>query len=150
MNDENEGRGVVIRHDFGGLAQVKEHGASTSGARCRHMSTVVDEVSRTVACHTCGAPLDAITVLLEYARGERLWRGWETEMRRTQDKLAELEAEERKVKARTKAASRKDADVAVEAERARTEKMRTDITEQARDIARMCQRIEHLARRGKQ
>lgn len=136
----------VIRHDFGGLAAIKERGATTSYGHCRHMATVVDEVARTVGCATCGAMLDPIGVLLEYARKERHWRGWDAELNRTQQRIDALKEEERKVKARTKSASRKEAAAAVAAERERTERERIEITELARDVAGIARRIERAAR----
>lgn len=136
--------GDVIQRDFGGLAQIHEQGA---GPRpCRHRSTIVDEVARTVVCSTCGAPLDPITVLLEYARKERHWRNWTAEMLKTQSQLKQLQTEVVKAKARLKYALRKDAAVAVAEEHIRTERMRLQITELARDIGRSCRRIEQLAK----
>lgn len=138
----------VIRHDFGGLAAIKKKGPDAPYLQCRHMSTVVDEVARTVGCATCGAPLDPIQVLLEYARKERHWRGWDAELHRTQRRIEELKAEERKVKARTKNATRKEADAAVAAERVRSERERLVISELARDAGALCKRIDGLTRRG--
>lgn len=140
---------TVIRRDFGGLAAIKEQGADARLFPCRHVSTVVDEVQRTVACATCEAPLDPIQVLLEYARKERHWRQWDAEVSRCHDQLAELKAEERKVKARTKNATRKEADSAVAEERVRTERERLLMAELARDAGALCRRIDGLARRGK-
>jgi hypothetical protein len=138
--------GVVIRRDFGGLAQIKEVGADKRLFPCRHLATVVDAVEHTVACASCEAPLDPFQVLLEYARKERHWRGWDAELNRTQQRIDELKAEERKVKARTKNAARKEAATAVADERARSERARFEIAEKARDIAQLCKSIERLAR----
>lgn len=139
--------GRVIHRDFGGLAEVKERGAGPRHQQCRHTGTVVDEVARTVGCATCGAPLDPIQLLLEYARHERHWRHWEAEVGRCQTKLEELKAEERKVKARTKSASRKDSDEAVRAERERTFTARHDTIQLARDVGAISRRIEQLMSR---
>lgn len=139
----------VIRRDFGGLAAIKKKGPDAPHLQCRHMATVVDEVARTVGCATCGAPLDPIQVLLEYARKERHWRGWDAELNRTQLRIEELKAEERRVKARTKNATRKEADAAVAEERVRSERERMVAAELARDAGALCRRIDGLMRRGK-
>jgi len=137
--------GDVIRRDFGGLAEIAERGAKPQP--CRHLSTVVCEVNRTVGCSTCGAPLDPIKVLLEYARHERHWRHWVHEVDVAKARLKEIHAEERKAKARLRHALRKDAAVAVAEERVRTERMRMDIIELARDLGQASRRLEQLAQR---
>lgn len=132
--------GIVIRADFGKRADIKER---TDLLRpCKHEQTLVDEVERTVECGTCGAPLNAFMVLLEYARKERHWRHWQAEVSRCHNELAKLKEEERKVKARTRSASRKDAGEAVAAERARDERERRESICDAREIAAICGRIE--------
>jgi hypothetical protein len=72
----------------------------------------------------------------------------QAETRKAQKHLEELKEEERKVKARTQSASRKEANVAVEAERARTERARLDTIEIAREVAVFARRIEALQTRG--
>lgn len=114
---------------------------------CRHHRTVLDEQRRTVACRDCAQALDAFEVLRELALGERRWVSREKEAREAAERVARLKEEERKTKARTKAASRKDAQTAVAAERARTERERFEITQAARDIAALCKRIERLTDR---
>ena len=139
-------RGVLIRADFGGRASIKER---TDHLRpCQHEQTIVDEVVRSVECGTCGAPLDAFQVLLEYARKERHWRHWQAEVSRCHNELAKLKEEERKVKARTKSHARKDALEAVRLEQLHTERMRLDIVQIARDVGAAAKRIEQLAHRG--
>lgn len=138
--------GILIRADFGGRAAIKER---TELLRpCRHKQTIVDETGRTVECGTCGAPLDAFQVLLEYARKERHWRHWEAEVNRCHNELEKLKQEERRVKARTKNAARKDAAAAVAEERVRGERARIEIIEKARDARRLLERVEFLAARG--
>lgn len=114
---------------------------------CRHRQTVVDESDRTVACGSCGKALDAFQVLLEYARRERHWQCWDQEVGNKTRELAELKDEERKVKARTKNAARKDAGEAVAAERARTEKTRHEVIMAARDVTALGKRIEQMMTR---
>jgi hypothetical protein len=119
----------------------------TGSGKCHHRgSFIVDEGARTVECEACGAALDAFQVLLDYANKERSWKHWQGEVRETQKRVDELKDEERKVKARTKSASRKEAGAAVAAERARTERERMDIAELARDVGGLARRIERLCR----
>lgn len=111
---------------------------------CRHQRTELNTEDRTVKCRDCGKALDAFGVLLEYAHGERRWQQWQQEQRAAAARVAQLKEEEKKIKARTKAASRKDATEAVRAEQARTEKMRFDTIQAARDMAALARRIEQL------
>lgn len=135
----------VVRLTFGQQSEIAP--TKTGKGKCYHRGTfTLDEEERTVQCH-CGATLDAFTLLLAYANRERDWRYYDLEVRDAQKRLAELKTEERKVKARTKAASRKDADAAVAAERARSEQERFQIIQAARDIAASCRRIERLTTR---
>lgn len=143
MSDQPEG-GILIRADFGQRAAIKER--TDLLMPCRHEQTVVDEVERTVECGTCGATLDAFSVLLQYARKERHWRHWQREVARCHNELAKLKEEERKVKARTRSASRKDAAEAVRAERERTEESRRRIIAVADDLSRCVRRLHHWAR----
>ena len=135
----------VVRLTFGQQSEIAP--TKTGKGKCYHRGTfTLDEEERRVQCH-CGATLDAFTMLLRYANGELNWRCWELEMRETAKRVEALKAEERKVKARTKAASKKDADAAVAAERARSEKERFEIIQAARDIAASCRRIERITTR---
>jgi hypothetical protein len=118
-----------------------------SPKHCRHRVPVLDAEARTVECEGCGKALDAFQVLLEYADGERRWQGWDQSVREKARELEELREEERKVKARTKNAARKEADMAVATERLRTEKMRQDAIQIARDIVAAGKRLERLNRR---
>ncbi len=133
----------VIHLDFDRQSEIKHE------KFCRHRKYLVHADTRTVSCATCGAPLEAFKVLLDYAQRERSWRHYDSEIRRATERLAELRAEERKVKARTKNATRKEADAAVEAERVRTERERMVAAELARDAGALCRRIDGLMRRGK-
>lgn len=90
---------------------------------------------------------NAVWVLLEYAKRERRWRHWDGESTKALTRIAELKAEEKKIKARTKSASRKDSNQAVRDEQARTEKMRFDLIQDARDLAALAARIEQRCRR---
>lgn len=131
----------VIRLDPNRQSEIKRD------SFCFHRHYVLDEYKRTVSCGTCGAPLDAFQVLLDYANRERVWRYLDREAREAEKRLAELKAEERKVKARTQSASRKDAAAAVAAERAQSERERIEISETTRDIVERCRRIERRLQR---
>lgn len=134
----------VIRLDPDRQTEIKRE-----GPYCFHRQYQLDEGSRTVACGRCGTPLDAFQVLLDYAHGERHWRYVDGEARDAAKRLEELKAEERRVKARTKNASKKEADAAVAAERVRTERERMVIAQLARDAGALCRRIDGLTRRGR-
>lgn len=114
---------------------------------CTHHSIIVSAHDRQVTCRTCTRVLDPFDVLLGYATKERSLREWATETRAKQTELEALRDEERKVKARVKSASRKDAHTAVAAERARGERERDQIIQAARDIAAGCRRIERITQR---
>ena len=133
---------TVIHLDFDRQSEI-----APAVRECSHRQFVVDGASRTVTCAACKEPLDPFQILLEYAREERSWRYYEAECERAMKRLVQLKAEERRVKERTKRASRKEAETAVAEERLRTETARIDITETARDIAQLSRRIEQLAQR---
>lgn len=145
MSDSEDALAPVIQLVHGRAPQNKISGYGY--AHCRHPRTVIDADSRGVSCVDCTKTLDAVDVLLEYARRERTWHHWEQDTRLATKRLAELQEEERKVKARTKAASRKDAGEAVRSEQARTEKMRFDTIQAARDVAQLARRIEQISTR---
>lgn len=137
--------GKLISGVFGDSPEAKIE----QGAPCRHLSGyVVSEAERSVTCTACGATIDPIDVLLSYAREERRWRNWRAETGKQVAKVEALKAEEKRVKARTKNASRKDAQVAVDAERARA-KREKDVAvwaarAAAREVAKALRAIERL------
>ncbi|HEU4582673.1 MAG TPA: hypothetical protein VFS67_30660 [Polyangiaceae bacterium] len=131
----------VIRLDPNRQSEIKRDNF------CFHRQYLLDEDKRTVSCGTCGAPLDAFQVLHDYARRERHWRYLDREAREAEARLKELKAEERRVKARTASASRKDSAAAVAAERAQSERERIAISEDTRDIVELCRRIERRLQR---
>ena len=133
----------VLHVNFGQQSEID----SARRLRCHHHSYKLNSRERTVTCSACDAQLDAFEVLLDYARAERNWRNWDTERLKQMAQLDELKAEERKIKARTRAASRKEADAAVAHERARSEKERFEIIQAARDIGELVRRIERTATR---
>lgn len=116
MADE---RGVLI-HLFGEPPVID--GAPEEAPRkgfCWPHAPSVDKVSRLVTCKRCKSQLDPVDVLLQVADhyDDYVRLGKETSTMRTQ--LVELRAEEKRIKARMQSHSRKDADVAVSAERER-------------------------------
>lgn len=139
MNIEIPPLAEVVRPVFGSQTSVKYSGF------CRHAQTEVDEGVRAVTCKSCGAVLDPFDVLLAYARRERSWHYWDAETRVAQKRVGELKAEERKIKARTKAASRKDAALAVEDERRKGGLRRCQTAEAAKEIARLTAKILRLS-----
>lgn len=134
---------AVIRLDFDRQSEIRR-----DGPYCSHRQYEIDEGTKTVVCGKCGAPLDAFQLLLDYATRERSWRYYDSEIRCAKQQLAELKAEERKVKARTKNATRKEAVAAVAEERVRSERERMVIAELARDIVAAAKRIDGLTTRA--
>jgi hypothetical protein len=128
-------------------APTRQTKITSDRSACRHRQIRLDGDQRTVTCTGCGKALDAFDVLLDYGRGERSWRTWDSLISAAAQNLERLKTEERKTKARLQHASRKDALAAVDEERVRTERMRLEITERARDIGQLCRRIEQLAHR---
>ena len=116
---------------------------------CRHVQYEVDEETRTVRCCACEAMLDPFAVLLQYASKERHFHDWERAQREEQKKIAELKEEEKRVKARTRGASRKDAAAAVAEERGREQLRKRAIAELARDVKKAMERIERLTAGGR-
>ena len=107
--------------------------------KCRHRSFNIDAKARIVECNNCGVDLDPIEVLHDFATGERSFRFWAADEKKVHARLKALHEDERKTKARLKNASRKDAEIAVAAERAKWE-------ERLRRIAWNAQKIEGMAK----
>ena len=131
------------------VLQLVPCGQTTKGqgySFCSHDRSLVDVEERVVTCRDCGKTLDAFDRLLEYARGDREWQSREAECRDAAKRLAELKAEERRVKSRTASASRKDATAAVAHEQQATFVRRQAIAAKAKDIAELTRQIVRLAR----
>ncbi len=89
-----------------------------TGQWCLHDRYTVVYQQRLVTCNACGATLDPFVIVERWARGHAVRDGYRKQVADLQKKLVELHAEERRIKARTRNARRKDADLAVqEAER---------------------------------
>ena len=114
---------------------------------CQHRLWIVDPDTRTVACgaEECGVALDPFDLLMEYANRERRFVDWEGRAREIGKQVDALKAEEKKIKSRTKAASRKDANAAVNDERRKEAARRDYIRGFASEIARLADSIQrHL------
>lgn len=129
--------GDVTTLDPGKQTELKRSGF------CSHRQVVVDTSVRTVTCSTCGADLDAFTWVADYARQERTLRHWEKEQQRHAKIVADLKDEEKRIKARTRNARRKDADVAVAEER---EKWETRLGRAASDLREMRGQMDKVLR----
>ena len=114
--------------------------------RCRHHAYEIDALARLVRCQSCGAELDAFKVLNEYATGERTFRDYRRMTRLQSSRLEDLRAEEKRVKARTRNASRKDAGDAVAAERKRlaelARSLRSSIEQSKRKVEWLAKTID--------
>ena len=110
--------GRVIAGAFGDTTET----TYSEGEWCGHRRYLVDGEAWVVMCQACGEELDPIQILLDYARAERRHHDWSKETSNLLRRVTELKAEEVRVKARTKNAARKDANVAVAEERARWER----------------------------
>lgn len=97
--------------------QEKQTDIKGKSYACRHQSVVLDEETRTMACGQCGKPVDMFDYLMGYARGERQFGWWREEEKKLRANLELLREEERLAKQRIKAASKRDIDGALKAER---------------------------------
>lgn|GEM_PF-2796251 len=99
------GDGVVSVVDFKNKQAIDLKDKPVGG--CNHMRLSVDPVLRVVECSLCGAKLDPVQVLVEFAKRERRMsytrQAYEDARKKTQD----LSAEERRIKARIRRAEKK-------------------------------------------
>lgn len=109
---------------------------------CNHKQYVVDLGLRTVRCSACAADLDAFSILAALTRQDGYLARREQEARKLGARVSFLKSEERKTKERLKNVTRKDADAAVAAERAKWEKRLRRIVHNAREVARLAGKIE--------
>lgn len=98
MTDDLEPSAPVLRLVPPGDYEIK------SGAPCRHGALTITERQRRIECKSCGAVVDPFSVVLGYAREERMWRHWDAEARKLRGEIAGLKAEEKRVKARLRRA----------------------------------------------
>jgi hypothetical protein len=100
MSDEN-----IVRPKFGTALTVDDR-----PHKCKHKSVEVGSKKRIVVCNACGEYLDAFEILLQYAYDERRFSYHRGELDSIHKKVDELKAEEKRVKARLRRATKKDAE----------------------------------------
>lgn len=112
-------RGTSMRRKLGGAAidKLPSGAMNYSGTYCPHDLYEVHVPKRVVVCKRCKATVDAFTVLERMSRREDLQRQRAQEARDLSKHIAALKVEEKRVKARTRGARRKDADAARREER---------------------------------
>lgn len=102
MSDDTKDDCEVIRPDFknrGFSLGIKPR--SEDRVRCcSHRTVQVGENDRTVSCGSCGAYMDPVSILLEYARHERTFAWCNDEQRKISDNVKELGREEKRIKSR--------------------------------------------------
>jgi len=88
----------VLTPDFGSsrleLKQIAK--------RCNHSRIVVDPTMRQVECKDCGAIIDPIHALVQFAEKERRFQYSREEVLRAQERVKDLKVEEKKIKSRIK------------------------------------------------
>lgn len=156
-DDDDESRPGIVLHLFGpppavdGAPSVARDGSLCPKGRngvWTHHAPLVDKVARTVSCANCERQLDPIDVLLEVARRHEDWTRLARESRTMRADLAAMQSEEKRVKARTKSAARKDAAAAAAAERAKLERELAEIACRTDDVRRAITRIDQLIKRN--
>jgi vacuolar-type H+-ATPase subunit I/STV1 len=95
----------ILRPKFGTTLTVDDR-----PHKCKHHSVEVGSKKRIVVCTACGEYLDAFEILLQYAYDERRFNYHRGQLAEIEKKIAELQAEEKRVKARLKRATKKDAE----------------------------------------
>jgi hypothetical protein len=116
---EDESGGRVILGAFPSARETDIERPKTYKPHCQHRQYKVSAEDRTVACGGCGSALDPFAVLYEYAHNEREWMQWSKQAREARLEVHKAQEELRRVKALTRSHSKKDAEVAVAAERKR-------------------------------
>lgn len=144
MPDEEKPRGLVI-HLFGEPPEVEGTPETTGSARrCWPHAPLIDNQSRLVTCKRCNRQLDPVDVLLQVADRYDDYLRISTETSTMRKQLEELRAEEKRIKARMAAHSRKDAVAAVAEERERWQKRLYEIATRTAEVSRACKRIDQL------
>lgn len=96
---EKEGARILVGK-FDGTGETKI--ARNRQKWCSHRRFALDAEAREVRCQGCGKLLDPFEILFEYATEERSFENWRQSVIDQGKKLAELRAEEKRIKARTK------------------------------------------------
>lgn len=136
--------GPVLGLVQGEIAPTASTSYASHGGTCWQHQPRVLQLERRVNCAKCGVALDPFDVLVSIARDHDRQKYYAAEHRRRMTELDEMKAEEKRVKARTKAASRKDAQTAVDAERARTLAARRKCIEKLNDARRIHDEMRRL------
>lgn len=136
-----------IIHLFGEPPAVE--GAPEASSRygdfqCYPHWPLVDRTSRTVNCKRCKKQLDPIDVLLDVASRAEQWQRAIAETTALRNEVVALKEEEKRVKARTKSHSRKDAEAAVAAERALEQDRRIEVLVRTDEARRALRRVDQL------
>lgn len=143
--EEREAPGATIVHLFGPPPAVE--GAPSEAPRkgfCWPHSPIIDKVSRLVTCKRCKSQLDPVDVLLQVADQHEDYVRMLEQTKTMRADLDQLRAEEKKIKARMKSHSRKDAEAAVAAERQKMVEQFREALSHARDVMRSGKRIQEL------
>ena len=117
--------------------------------RCFHRGWVVNAQKRELNCQECGSPMDPFDALADIASNYEQVKAARAEHRELLRLNGELLDEEKLVKARTKAASRKDAAVAVAANNAKWEERMYRTNGNASLIVELAQKIQRAAKSPK-
>jgi hypothetical protein len=148
MTGKEKPRGTVIEFPvpdtMRALLSNKPDGAETiikDGGYCMHAQIVVDEKARGLFCNLCNATLDPFEQFKRYANQEAQYRVWDRELARQRKQLSEMKDEETKIRARTRNASRKDAELAVAEERKRSKDRRDRSVWNAREMKILADKI---------
>lgn len=145
MSDEKIDVGAIIGPVLGlvqgSIAPETSLGYGKTGHCWQHHPRVL-QLERRVECSKCGTALDPFDVLVTIAHNEAQQRHAADEWRKHKEELAAMLAEEKRVKARTKNAARRDARTAVDAERARTLEARRRCLDKANEALRLVGEIK--------
>lgn len=109
---------------------------------CLHRKQTLNEVSRKVLCTDCGMELDAFDLLVRRARKGGYDEMMARDGKALRERVAELRAEEKRVKARLYNARRKDADAVRRQER---EKAAAAWSRNTNELLLMAERLRALA-----
>lgn len=145
MSDEKIDVGAIIGPVLGlvqgSIAPETSFGLGSPGQCWQHHPRVL-QLERRVVCSKCGTALDPFDVLVTIAHNEASQRHAAAEYRKHKQELEAMLAEEKRVKARTKNAARKDAQAAVDAERGRTLEARRRCLDKANEAIRLVGEIK--------
>lgn len=131
----------VVSVTFGPKTELRPKYAE----QCYHRQFVADSTSRTLSCKACGKLCDTFDILMLYVRDDAHWKYAREQHRKLNAEISALKKEEERIKNRTKNARRKDANVAVKAERQRLRSTAIRTIDNAREIQKLAARILRAA-----